>query len=79
MGHNAKPIDQRFIFNELMPGGIMTQPIESICVIGAGYMGNQIALQCAAHGFRVRIHDASEKSLQNSHAAPVRIPRQNDR
>ena len=44
-------------------------PIEKICVVGAGYMGNQIALQCVAHGFRVRIHDASEESLQNSHAA----------
>lgn len=47
----------------------MTQPFERICVVGSGYMGNQIALQCAAHGNHVRLHDASEAALQNSVAA----------
>ncbi|HIE97097.1 MAG TPA: 3-hydroxyacyl-CoA dehydrogenase family protein [Planctomycetes bacterium] len=46
--------------------GIMTQPFDRICVVGAGYMGNQIALQCAAHGKHVNLHDADEAALRNS-------------
>jgi len=44
----------------------MTQPFDRICVVGSGYMGNQIALQCAAHGHHVNVHDADEVALQNS-------------
>lgn len=44
----------------------MTQPFHHIAVIGAGYMGNQIALQCAAGGNRVCIHDTSEAALEKS-------------
>jgi 3-hydroxybutyryl-CoA dehydrogenase len=44
-------------------------PIDKICVVGAGYMGNQIALQSAAHGKLVSLHDANEQCMQNSIAA----------
>jgi 3-hydroxybutyryl-CoA dehydrogenase len=38
-------------------------PIESVCIVGAGYMGYQIGLQCASHGFPVRMYDISEEAL----------------
>jgi 3-hydroxybutyryl-CoA dehydrogenase len=38
-------------------------PIESVCIVGAGYMGYQIGLQCASHGFQVRMHDISGEAL----------------
>jgi len=44
----------------------MTQPIRSIAVIGSGYMGKQIALQCAAWGNSVCLHDMSKVALENS-------------
>ena len=44
----------------------MSQPIQDISVIGAGYMGNQIALQSAAVGHEVWLHDISEKAIDNS-------------
>ena len=44
----------------------MTESFDRICVVGSGYMGNQIALQCAAHGHPVNLHDASESALQSS-------------
>ncbi len=65
-GHNAKPTEQPFVFNDLMLCGIMTELFDRICVVGSGYMGNQIALQCAAHGHAVNLHDASESVLLKS-------------
>ncbi|MBP89938.1 MAG: 3-hydroxyacyl-CoA dehydrogenase [Planctomycetaceae bacterium] len=44
----------------------MTQPFHSIAVIGSGYMGNQIALQCATWGNSVCLYDTSEVALENS-------------
>ena len=41
----------------------MEHNIESVCVVGAGYMGSQIALQCAVHGYAVRLHDCSADAL----------------
>jgi 3-hydroxybutyryl-CoA dehydrogenase len=38
-------------------------PIESVCIVGAGYMGYQIGLQCASHGFQVRMYDISGEAL----------------
>lgn len=37
--------------------------IESVCIVGAGYMGYQIGLQCAHHGFPVRMFDISRDAL----------------
>jgi 3-hydroxybutyryl-CoA dehydrogenase len=39
------------------------KPIESVCIVGAGYMGYQIGLQCASHGFPVRMYDISGEAL----------------
>ena len=44
----------------------MTRTINSVCVVGAGFMGNQIALQCAAHGKHVWMHDVLEEALERS-------------
>jgi 3-hydroxybutyryl-CoA dehydrogenase len=40
--------------------------INSISVIGSGYMGNQIALQCAAFGKMVCMHDVREEAILKS-------------
>jgi 3-hydroxybutyryl-CoA dehydrogenase len=45
---------------------IMTQPINQVCVVGAGLMGTQIALQCAVFGKRVWLHDLREDALRGS-------------
>jgi 3-hydroxybutyryl-CoA dehydrogenase len=37
--------------------------IKNVGVIGAGFMGTQIGLQCALHGYNVRIIDVSETML----------------
>ncbi|MCP4781963.1 MAG: 3-hydroxyacyl-CoA dehydrogenase family protein [Fuerstiella sp.] len=47
----------------------MTEQFDRICIVGSGYMGNQIALQCAAHGYHVSLHDADEGALQHSNVA----------
>jgi 3-hydroxybutyryl-CoA dehydrogenase len=38
--------------------------IQHVCVVGSGFMGRQIGLQCAVHGYRVWMHDVSESALQ---------------
>lgn len=40
--------------------------MSSICIVGAGFMGAQIALQCAVHGYDVRLVDASTEALQRA-------------
>ncbi len=40
--------------------------IRKICVVGAGQMGAQIAIQAALHGFRVALHDVSEEQLERA-------------
>jgi 3-hydroxybutyryl-CoA dehydrogenase len=37
--------------------------IESVCIVGAGFMGAQIGLQCALHGLPVRLTDVSPAAL----------------
>ena len=37
--------------------------IESVCLCGAGFMGWQIGLLCASHGFSVNIFDISKEAL----------------
>ena len=37
--------------------------IQTICVMGAGAMGAQIAQQCALHGYRVNLFDSSRDAL----------------
>ena len=40
--------------------------IQKLCVVGAGQMGAQIAVQSALHGFTVALHDSSEEQLQKA-------------
>src|SRR5512137_2058282 len=39
------------------------RPINQVCVVGSGFMGSQIGLQCAVHGRDVRMYDVSEPAL----------------
>ncbi|MDA0207394.1 MAG: 3-hydroxyacyl-CoA dehydrogenase NAD-binding domain-containing protein [Acidobacteria bacterium] len=41
----------------------MPQSIQKVCVVGAGFMGSQIALHCALHGRAVWLHDLSAEAL----------------
>jgi len=45
------------------------EPIKAVCVVGAGFMGWQIGLQCASHGFPVRLYDISVESLEKAKEA----------
>jgi len=42
--------------------------IRTVLVVGAGTMGQQIALQCAAHGFTVTLLDTDQASLDRARA-----------
>ncbi len=42
------------------------KPIRTVCIFGAGFMGTQIGLQCASHGYTTWIVGHSEKSLEQS-------------
>ena len=42
------------------------EPIESVCLCGAGYLGWQISLQCASQGIPVRLFDISEEALDRA-------------
>lgn len=44
----------------------MHKSVSTVCIVGSGYMGNQIALQCAVHGCEVFLHDSSAAALENS-------------
>jgi 3-hydroxybutyryl-CoA dehydrogenase len=44
--------------------------IRRVLVIGAGTMGTQIAVQCAAHGFEVALHDSAPAAVAD---APRRL------
>ncbi|OHB79063.1 MAG: hypothetical protein A2V98_01995 [Planctomycetes bacterium RBG_16_64_12] len=40
--------------------------IRKVCVVGSGFMGSQIGLQCAVHGRTVWMHDVSQSVLRHS-------------
>jgi 3-hydroxybutyryl-CoA dehydrogenase len=42
------------------------EPIESVCLCGAGFLGWQISLQCASHGTPVRLFDISMGALEKA-------------
>ncbi len=42
------------------------EPIESVCLCGAGFLGWQISLQCASQGTPVRLFDISEEALERA-------------
>ena len=39
---------------------------ETVCIVGAGFMGAQIGLHCAAHGYAVWLIDTTEKALERA-------------
>ena len=39
------------------------EQIKSVCIVGSGYMGWQIALQCALHNYPVNLYDVSEQAI----------------
>ena len=43
-----------------------TQAIEKICIVGTGFMGWQIGLQCAAHGCTVWSVDPSREMRERA-------------
>ena len=45
------------------------ESIETVCVIGAGFMGWQISLQCASHGYPVSLYDVSKGALTKASEA----------
>lgn len=47
----------------------MTRPISNVCVVGAGFLGTQIATQCAAFGKTVSIHDVRAEAFSTSEAS----------
>ncbi len=42
------------------------KPIKSVCIIGAGFMGTQIGLQCAIYGYPVWFVDTSQAALEQA-------------
>ena len=42
------------------------EPIRNVCIVGAGFMGSQIGLQCSSHGFPVRLYDVSGEALDGA-------------
>ena len=47
--------------------------IKHVCIVGAGFMGVQIGLQCALHGIPVRLTDASAQALAQAAQAQAEI------
>jgi 3-hydroxybutyryl-CoA dehydrogenase len=50
-----------------------TSSIKSVSIVGSGFMGSQIGLQCAVHGYHVSMHDASESALQRCRDAQAAV------
>jgi 3-hydroxybutyryl-CoA dehydrogenase len=46
--------------------GMDPKPFETVCIVGAGYMGAQIGLHCAMHGYTAWFVDSAEESLQRA-------------
>lgn len=42
------------------------KPIETVCIVGAGFMGAQIGLHCASQGYTVWIMDISEEAREHA-------------
>ena len=46
------------------------KPIETVCIVGAGFMGAQIGLHCASQGYTVWIMDISEEAREPGFTEP---------
>lgn len=45
---------------------MQTKPFDTVCIVGAGFMGAQIGLRCAIHGYTVRLVDNAVEQLQRA-------------
>ena len=45
---------------------MQTKPFETVCIVGAGFMGAQIGLQCATHCYAVWLVDSLAEGLQRA-------------
>lgn len=52
-----------------MPHLICMESKRRVCVVGAGYLGTQIGVLCARHGYRVNMCDVSGEALASSKKA----------
>ncbi|MCH2202021.1 MAG: 3-hydroxyacyl-CoA dehydrogenase NAD-binding domain-containing protein [Fuerstiella sp.] len=52
------------------------QTIKRVLVVGGGTMGQQISLQCAAHGFSVVLNDVSDEQLSLARTSLVKFATQ---
>jgi len=43
---------------------IMMEKIKTVCIVGTGFMGTQIGLQCAIHGYYVNMYDISSEAKE---------------
>lgn len=52
---------------------------QSICVVGAGFLGTQIGLQCAAHGYQTRlVEPSSQARIQSQQVVATELKRRID-
>ena len=42
------------------------KPFETVCIVGAGFMGAQIGLHCAVKGYNTRLVDSLERALEQA-------------
>lgn len=47
--------------------------IKTVCIVGTGFMGTQIGLQCAIHGYSVNTHDISSEAQKKGKETQKRI------
>ena len=47
--------------------------VKRVAVVGCGFMGRQIGLQCAVYGRPVRMHDMSEAALRDGKSAQAQL------
>jgi 3-hydroxybutyryl-CoA dehydrogenase len=47
--------------------------METVCVVGAGFMGAQIGLQCATHGYDVWLVDTADEALERAGAMCTKV------
>ncbi len=47
--------------------------METVCVVGVGFMGAQIGLQCATHGYDVWLVDTADEALERAGAMCTKV------
>jgi 3-hydroxybutyryl-CoA dehydrogenase len=47
--------------------------IETVCIVGAGFMGAQLGLHCAAHGYTVWLVDLADQALERAAVSNTQV------